>query len=435
MTTPTHDEYRDVAVRLEADYRDYRLHPRRDTYIDVPGMGIWIGRYLELRQVRAHEDAIRQVQNEIAAIEGRTLPFEPAPPPQAEIIRGRLRVDGRALVYPDDARFRWRGVTAFRLLELVAHGREAEARAFLAWARATGFNVVRVLAMAKGLFSLPPAEGRAALPRLLDLAREADMYVHLTALADTAAYGDDFSPADHVGELGAICELHDHVALFEVANEPYHGTQSGIVHDLSNLRRWAALVPASVPVALGPASSDESTEMADAPAITAHLDRGRDPWNMVRRVRELETLSGSTGRYVIDSEHIGAGEVDEPGRRLADASIHFAFGVLSRVFEVGSTFHFEDGLQARVPRPVQQAAAEAFIRGTLIAVDPAVLQFLNAGWPGSPVAKARFAEGPPVPNATVRAYSGVYGNQGVRCCWAWSETRAWSGAEAGAPAT
>jgi len=106
--------------------------------------------------------------------------------------------------------------------------------------------------------------------------------------------------------------------------------------------------------------------------------------------------------------------VNEPGRRNANPSIHFTLGALSRVFQGSAgTFHLEAGLHCTIPGPVQQACAEAFIAGTRIVPDDVTLRFYNAGWQDSPVVSARFAEGEPKPNACVRAYSGVWGNQGV----------------------
>ena len=53
---------------------------------------------------------------------------------------GHLRVSGTRSSRPDGSVFEWRGITAFRLLEFVAHGREAEADAYLAWAASKKLN-------------------------------------------------------------------------------------------------------------------------------------------------------------------------------------------------------------------------------------------------------------------------------------------------------
>jgi len=85
---------------------------------------------------------------------------------------GRLSARAPTSSARTGARFQWRGVTAFALLEQTAHGRPADADAYMRWARATGFNLVRVLAMADVLFKLSPDDGRRHLPAFLDRANE-----------------------------------------------------------------------------------------------------------------------------------------------------------------------------------------------------------------------------------------------------------------------
>jgi hypothetical protein len=302
-------------------------------------------------------------------------------------------------------------VTGFMLNERVSSGREADAVAFLEWARQTGFNVVRVLAMLpKGWFTdqdFTPEEGLAALPRTLALAREADMYVEVTVLANTASLPEGADLGSYVERAGQICARATNCALVEVANEIFQGAQRADVHDPATLGRWAVRVPAGIPTALGAPADESGGLVAAAPVITIHLDRGRDRWNRVRRVRELELLSADTNRFVIDNEPIGADEVEQFQKRDNLPETFFAQGALSRVFEVGSNFHFEDGLRAKVPRPVQQRCAEAFIAGTRIVDDSYMLTFQDAGWPYSPVQKVRLAARSPVPRTAVGTTVGL----------------------------
>src|SRR5262245_26403023 len=100
---------------------------------------------------------------------------------------------GRSLCIEDGTRFEWRGVTAFALLDLVAKGRVADARAFLEWAQRTGFTLVRVLAMnPRGWFDLSVADGRRGLPALLSLASEYGLRVQIVALANTVGQDEAF---------------------------------------------------------------------------------------------------------------------------------------------------------------------------------------------------------------------------------------------------
>jgi hypothetical protein len=348
---------------------------------------------------------------------------EPEPEPQPEPVSlSPIRVDGRRLVRADGRPWVWRGATAFRLVELVAHGRESDAVAWLQWARGCGFNVARVLTMCRGMFSLSPEDGRAALARTLDLARQHGIWLHVTCLADTRAIWQDQTDTtgrvwrlarDHVAGVGVICAAADNVALVEVANEPYHPTQADAVHDVTALRAWAATVPSPV-VALGAAADDEDDTHADgANAVTVHLDRGRDEWNMVRRVREIEALSSAAVAPALNTEPIGFAEQGRAGSRSANPSIAAAFGALSRVFDVPSTWHSDSGLHCTIPGPQQEMCARAFVAGTQLVPDGAALSFRNTGWPNSPVTRARFAEGEPKDNACVRAYSGIDGDTGI----------------------
>jgi len=309
----------------------------------------------------------------------------------ASQMRGQLKPSGRWLAYPDGGRFRWRGVSGFMLNQLVSDGRESEAKAYLDWARKTGFNVVRIFAMLPGGWfedkDFTPEEGLAALPRTLELARAADLYAEVTVLANTASLPARADVGAFVERAGRICSAAGNCALVEVAREIAERAQRPDVRDPGTLARWAARVPASVPVALG-APPDESGGIVDAaPVITIHLDRTPPRWERISRIRTLAQTSARTRRFVIDNEPLAAGERSVPQERDSEPAVFFAQGALSRVFEVGSNFHFEGGLRARVPGPIEQQCAEAFIAGTRIVDDAYMLTFQDAGAPYSPVLK------------------------------------------------
>ena len=76
-------------------------------------------------------------------------------------------------------------------------------------------------------------------------------------------------------------------------------------------------------------------------------------------MRSLAALSAATGKFVVDNEPIGAAEAPEPRRRDSAPEAFFAQGVVSRLLEVGSTFHCEDCL----PRPRTRADPTAVCRG------------------------------------------------------------------------
>lgn len=300
-------------------------------------------------------------------------------------VLSRLTPCGEALCRSDGSRFRWRGVTAFALLDLMAGGRAAEAHAYLRWARTTGFTIVRVLAMNPGgWFDLSPAAGLRALPDLLAAAREQGMYVQIVALANTVGRDEPFL-LSQVRAVGAICGAADNCVM-EIANEPYHRSQARL-NDPALMRRLQQEIPEGVLVAWGAAPSDTADSMAGGNYVVVHVARSGERWTRVSRVGNLASLSRQTGRFVVDSEPIGAAERAEPDRRDHDPAVFFAQGALSRVLEIGSTFHCEDCLRARLPGPNQQAAAEAFVAGATVAPDDIVLTVIDPLAPDSPVRK------------------------------------------------
>lgn len=288
-----------------------------------------------------------------------------------------LRVCGSALC-AGNQRFRWAGVTAFGLVDLLADGRDEEARAFVKWASDTGFNVLRVLAMLPngGWLDLSPDAGREALPRAFALAKEHGMYVQAVALANTDEASGRFRTEaflrEQVREVARLCSAAGNCVL-EIANEPYHGSQARLENP-ALMRRLQREVPAGLPTAWGAADEDFSTAMGGGTYIVVHISRSGDRWERIARMRGLASLSAATGKFVVDNEPVGAAEAPERSRRDSAPEAFFAQGVASRLVEAGSTFHCEDCLRARVPRPVQQQCAAAFIQGRRAVPDEVVME-------------------------------------------------------------
>lgn len=291
----------------------------------------------------------------------------------------RLTPCGRALCSDDGSRFRWRGITAFALLDLIADGKDQEARAFLQWAHQERFTVVRVLAMnPNGWFDLAAADGRRALPALLRLAADYQLHVQVVALANTTARSGD-ELRDQVRGIGQLCASADN-CLLEIANEPYHSSQAKL-QDPALMQAFQRLVPGTVVTAWGAASDYRSDVMAGGTYVVAHVARSGERWTRVSRVRDLAALSRQTGKFVVDNEPIGAAERAERSRRDTVPAAFFAQGALARLLEVGSTFHCSDCLQARVPGPIQKACAKAFIAGSTIVPDAAILAEIDERTP------------------------------------------------------
>lgn len=320
--------------------------------------------------------------------------------PTGEGVQGRLRVEGRQFVN-DGGIFRPRFVSALSILRRS----DDERHAFLDWAAQTGFNGVRVFA---GALTWAGQTAEMALQKLHHLvadAQERGLYVEITALTDTGKEG--YSITSHVEKCGLVAGVFPNT-LLELANEPTHPTQLPSVHEPGTLIALRGRVPPEVLVALGSAPDDESTDFGGGDYITVHLDRGRDKWNQIRRVREMENLSATLRKPVVNNEPIGADERDGSvtgKQRFNDPAVFFGLGALNRLFEIGGVFHSQNGLDAVLPGPVQQQCADAFIRGSLAIKTQQALQFKNTGWADSPIASANFER------TIVRVYSGLSDEQ------------------------
>jgi hypothetical protein len=239
----------------------------------------------------------------------------------------------------------------------------------------------------------------------LDACRERGQHGYLAYCTEA---GTGYALDAHVRELEMITAGRDNV-LKEVGNECDHPTQGGRL-DPDRCRELAQRMAGTVGYG-ATITDDESPKYAGGAFVPVHLNRGRDTWNMVRRVREIEAMSASTGKPAFNQEPIGAAEASIPGRRESNPNVFFVMGVLDRLFEVGGVFHSDDGLLAQRLGPNQRLCAEAFVQGSRLWPGADRLRYLNVGHQGSPVVAADFNEGRNEEGCT-RAYSGVVGNTG-----------------------
>ena len=274
----------------------------------------------------------------------------PAPAP------AHLKISGTDFIAPDGSVFEWRGITAFRLLQFVAHGREEEADKYLAWAASKKLNVVRVLAIADGIFQLSPEDGQRALPRLLEIAQRHKMYVEVVALTGTSVIKVDLH--FFVKAIGEICARYPN-ALLELANEPGHPTQSAQVHDAGYLQSLALLVPKHVPLALGSVEYGDDFGRAGT-YVTWHPPRSAD-WHV--RIAEGAALEKKFGKPLVADEPIGAGDRIEPGRRDNDPERFRQGAETARKAGIGITFHYNGGVQASALTPTELGCLDAWLAG------------------------------------------------------------------------
>ncbi len=268
---------------------------------------------------------------------------------------GHLQIRGTQFVDPGGTPFQWRGISAFRLVEMSARGKHAEVAAYLDWAARHTLTVVRVLTMAQHLFELDPAEGVRALPAVLDAAAKRGLHVEVVALADTAGMPIDLEA--HVRAIGAIAARSSN-ALVEIANEPGHQTQARVLHDPDYVRRLAQLIPDGVPKALG--SIEYGDGYGGGDYITWHAPRGKD------HARTLASGADLVRRFrkpVVSDEPIGAAAAPVPGRRDNSPERFRDAAIRTKRAGMGATFHYEGGLQAKLPSKIEMACLSAWLEG------------------------------------------------------------------------
>jgi hypothetical protein len=275
-------------------------------------------------------------------------PPGPAPPvPAAQHpAAAHLRTEGARFLLADGQPFQWRGISAFRLLDFIADGDEAQARTYMAWARDQKLTVVRVFAMGASFMTLEPAAGRASLDRLLALAAQHNLHVEVVALADTRTLAVD--AAEQVAALGTILGAHSN-GLLEIANEPAHPTQAAELADPAVLQALAARAPAAVPIALGSLEADERFAGGDYATWHAPRSNQRDGWDHVLGLARGAELGRKLKIPVVSDEPIGAGPAYVPGRRDDSPARFRAAALMTRLAGLGATFHYEAGLQTRIP--------------------------------------------------------------------------------------
>jgi hypothetical protein len=260
------------------------------------------------------------------------------------------------------------------------------------------WNAVRIFCGALPWSGQELSHVYANLPRVLEACGARGLNAYLGYHTEA---GTGYDLDRHTDEVEAIARAYQTIVLREVANEADHETQGGRLppercRDLAARMDGTAIYGATI-------TDDESMVYAGRDANAVHLDRGRDPWNMVRRVREIYGRSEANGLPSKNQEPIGADEINDPGRRLNDPAIFRTMGILGRLFDCSSFFHSEDGRYSRLLRPVTRSCAEAFAAGFLAWPAPDELTYKNTGHGGSPVKAANF-------DKVIRVYSGVMPN-------------------------
>jgi hypothetical protein len=272
-----------------------------------------------------------------------------------------------------------------------------------------GFNAVRTFAGRLVWCGQEPHHAIERLPKFLEESHTRGLNCIIPALTDTLNTERGGEAFDRRAHAQAISEIVTPFDILEWGNEPSdRKSQFELTSSfLASLPR-----PAGVLVMMGAADNDQDNgNYADGNLVTRHLDRGRDIWNMIRRVNELRDSSSIIGKHVMSGEQIGADETDQPGRRCANPSVFYTSAALGQLFGVSTCFHSQDGLWAQPLGPNQRACAEAFMRGVRI-IPKDRYEYKNAGHSNSPVSGIVFNDGHMDQAGCTRAYSGIIGNSG-----------------------
>jgi hypothetical protein len=276
---------------------------------------------------------------------------------------------------------------------------------------------------------------RERLPLLLEYGKERGTYFEVVALTDTGIRNRSRQECErHLIEIERVCQEYGN-ATIEGGNEiaPVHETQRGDIQDICRAFRPTGIMYCPGSVHGGGACTEEQFMTETQLKVwreeqkppywdeisffhgdygTSHIKDHESPYEAERHTRELEGSSRDRGVPWWANEQRGAGEVDN--RRSTFTTLFFMQGLHARIFEMGRTFHSQEGLWARPLGPRQRECAKAFIHGaTLIPVDGPRLSFKNAKWPDSPVGNANFRDDSNPSGTVTRCFSAVAGNWGI----------------------
>ncbi len=266
---------------------------------------------------------------------------------------GPIHTSGATFRDQQNALWRWKGATDFRLLHRFLAGEDI--KSIVAQRGSLGINNVRVLAMAVNLFNLNPGtfpDYFDKLGQFFDLLAAMGMRCELVVLADSAtvmpSISDQRSFLDRVSE---VARTKWNVFL-ELANEFGHSTNRVDISAFSK--------PAGVVSSRGSGLGDEAPALPGWDYLTVHTGRTRD-WP--RKMRFAQEMSDKYHIPCVNNEPIGAADRDEPGRRSSNLPDWFDAGAVAGLMSCGATFHSQNGLQSELYSPTQESCARAFFKG------------------------------------------------------------------------
>lgn len=279
-----------------------------------------------------------------------TLPHivQPIPIPEPIPAGNVLTVD-RQLFRAGGTVWRWKGCSAFLLPQRHALGEDINP--FLDWAQETGFNLLRCFV---GMSIVPPKVGLPAyllkpdqIARFLDVLQArglrceltvGDMQILMPNTSDQQLYFRDRAnvTANYPGVVDETC------------NEPF---KNGV--DVGQIGHFSRSLQAS-----GDYGFDAQAATYDF--ITVHPER-KSEWP--RTAKDGFDFYEKWRRPIVMDEGVGAGESLIAWSRSNVPADFYDYAATAALMCAGATFHFEDGVYARLPGPVQRQCAQQFVSG------------------------------------------------------------------------
>jgi hypothetical protein len=370
---------------------------------------------------QAFSEPVRAVQAQQQAHPSR--PPRPFPPE-----RGRLRVEGRRFYDADNQVWRWRGATEFLLFARYLNGEDISPQ--LDWLVDRGFNVLRV-------FGEVPSGFRADRVGITNYERpferpdfDAKLHAFFKLLEDRGlrceytvlTYWDasDVMRA-HVQRVFDVAASHWNV-MVEVANEPEYN-QIDVVAVMQGVDRRGVLTA----YGLDPARAAKDARIPALDYGTTH-DLQRDLEHSPYNTKDAMDMENALGIPFVNDEPIGAIDPGNPafqqtgpetwsginggGARTVNRDLFVSAAAVAYMYSAGYTFHFQHGLEGRVPTP-----AEMVQEGVAIALREVAKFLPNDLQSGTPVEPGKGDFGlawksePHAQSRVDRAYGIVMGNQ------------------------
>jgi len=297
---------------------------------------------------------------------------------------GRLRVEGTRFHDADNQVWRWRGASQFLLFARYLNGEDITTQ--LDWLVARGFNVLRIFgevpsgfhAKEYGVdnyerpFDRPDFNDK--LNAFFTLLESRGLRCEYTVLTYWDA--SDVMRA-HVQRVFDVAATHWNVFV-EVANEPEHNRIDPVAV-MQGVNRRGVLSA----YGLDPLRAGASAELwKGVPVLdygTTH-DLQRDLERSPSNTKNAKELQDTLGVPFVNDEPIGAidpghkmfeqtgpgtwGVIGGGGARTVNRDVFISAAAIAYMYSAGYTFHFQDGLEGRVPAPehkVQDGVAATLV--------------------------------------------------------------------------